>query len=283
MALSPTSTTTIKPLENAKETLLGMTLALEQRFGCVPRNDKSTTLNTKFNVFKDRLPLQPRLVKYFCWGVGGRQNDTSALSSAQFALGTNMAPYLIRPFRAVPFETDLTADERANYAMRQVRTINGIQYCLYYLKKIDFTQSEVQYIRTDPASGVITEYALDYAGLNPVPPPSDDNGVITDVADEVSVVLPGTLVITGREVFESMAVIDGGDPRFAIASEVGFVSASTESVTTTDFNNRPFSYDEAIMAQMVDHYNWVGQPFVSETDSWKRTMSFSMKNLITQG
>lgn len=277
-----TSPTVIKPLEHAKETLLGMTIALEQRFGCLPHNDINTTLNTKYGVFPTRLPVRPPVTQYFCWGVGGRTNDNDNLSSAQFAMGTNMSLYAMRPFRAVPLEDDLSAEEMANYAMRQVKTIDGVPYCLYYLKKIDFTQSQVQYIRTDPANGTIVSYELDYDNLNPTPPVVDSNGAISDVADMVSVILPGTVTITGQEVLESIAVMDGGDPRYAIASEMGFVSASTESMSAVDFAGRPFSYNEAIMAQMVDQYNWVGQPFLSTVDTWSRTLNFSMRNLIIQ-
>lgn len=277
---TPSSSTTIQPLEFAKETILGMTTSLEQRFGCVPRNDLETTLNHKFDVFPARLPANPKLVQYFCWGVGGRINDTTSLSSAQYVLGTNMALYNMRPFRAVPFEEDLSEVERAKYALRQVRLVNGVPYCLYYLKKIDFTQSQVQYIRTDPTSDIVSSYEIDPLNLSPTAPVADDNGVITDVADTVSVVLPGTLTITGREVIESMSVLDGGDPRYAIVSELGFVSASTEIVQAVDHGGAPFSYSEAILAQLVDQYNWVGQPFISVSDSWTRTMNFSMKNLI---
>ena len=280
MASNPT--TAVRPLEYAKETLLGMTRSLEQRFGCAPRNDVGTTLNTKFGVFPSRTPAGESLVKYFCWGVGGRTNDSTNLSSARAVLGTNMSLYGMRPFRAVPFEEDLSGSERAKYAMRQVVTIAGTRYCLYYLKLIDFSQSQVQYVRTDPVSGITTSYEIDYANLNPTPPVADDNGVITDVSDSVSVVLPGTLTITGQEVMESAAVIDQGDQRYSIVSELGFVSASTESVSVADINGAPFSYDEAIMAQLVDQYNWVGQPFLSTSDSWSRTMNFSMKNLIVQ-
>jgi hypothetical protein len=265
----------------AKQTLLGMTLAIESRFGCTPRNDIGTTLNTKFGVLPSRLPANPKIVQYFCRGVGGRYNDsTSGLSSAQPVLGTNMSLYAIRPFRAVPLAADLDSNTRANYAMRVVRSIGGVMYALYYLKKIDFTQSQVQYIRTDPTSGVQTAYNIDYSNLSPTPPQTISNSVITDIADQVSVVLPGTIQITGEEMFESMSVVDGGDTRFNMTSEIGFVSASAESVSTTDINGSPFTYTEAIMAQLTDQYDWVGQPSLSTADTWTRTMNFSTRNLI---
>lgn len=279
-----TDTTTVKPLESSKETLLGMTTALEQRFGCQPRNDIGTTLNSKFGVFPTRLPAAAKLVKYFGWGVGGRTNDTTTLSSAQPVLGTNMALYAMRPFRAVPFEQDLSAAEMAQYAMRRVvpnLNDSGITYCLYYLKRIDFTQSQVQYVRQDSSSGNVESYEIDYNALNPIAPVTSDNGVITDVSDSISVILPGNCTITGQEVLESMSVMDGGDPRFAIASEMGFVSASTESVSVVDHAGNPFSYDEAILAQVTDHYTWVGQPFLSTSDSWTRAINFSLRNFLT--
>lgn len=278
MASQPT--TAIQPLEYAKETLLGMTRSLEQRFGITPRNDLQTTLNNKYGVFPTRLPATSPIVSYFSWGVGGRVNDSTTLSSAQFVKGTNMSLYQPRPFRAVPLEEDLSANERANYAMRRVQTINGVPYCLYYLKKIDFTQSQVQYIRTDPVTGVESSYEIDYTNLNPDPPVRDDNGVISDVADSISIIVPASFTITGEEVLESMSVIDGGDTRYAIVSELGVVSASAENVSAQDFQGNPFNYTEAIMAQMVQQYNWVGQPFISVSDSWTKTISFSLKSLI---
>jgi hypothetical protein len=282
-----TNTTSFTPIQHAKESLLGMTHALEQRFGCEPRLDKGTTLNTKFDTFPNKLPANARHVAFFAWGVGGRVNDDTHLTSAEFALGTNMALYDMRPFRAVPFETDLSAEERAKYGMRVLKMINGTMYCLYYLKRIDFTQSQVQYIRTDSQSGERSSYEINYANLGtatagPARPVHGSNGVVEDVADSVSVILPGLITLTGQEVYESVAVMDNGDPRFAVASELGFVSASIESVAVTDFAGRPFNYQEAIFAQLVDQYNWTGQSFVSTADVLTRDLSFSMKNLINQ-
>lgn len=277
MASSPTS---IKPLQSAKENILGLTVALEQRFGCPPRNDLSTTLNTKLGVFENRQPANRLYTKYFCYGIGGRLNDAGNLTSAQPVLGTNMAPYQMRPFRAVPLENALDAETRENYALRQVRNFDGVPYELWYLKKIEFPQTQVGYTYTDPVSGVVETYEIDYTNLSPTPPVADDNGVITDIADNITVSVPGILTLTGEEIIEAISVLDGGDMRNAVISEVGFVSASTENVTLADVNGTPFSYDEAILAQMVNQYNWVGNSFVSTDDVWTRAMSFSMKNQI---
>lgn len=276
-----TASTTIKPVANSKETILGLITTLEDRYGCLPRNDLSTTLNTKFGIFGSKLPAARPFIQYFCWGVGGSMADSTGLLSAQYVSGLNMALYNMRPFRAVPFEEDLSALERANYALRVVTTVGGVQYCLYYAKKIDFTDSQVQLVRTDPVSGVVTNYEIDPTNLTaPVPPAADSNGVVQDVADQVSVVLPGQLIITGQEVLESASVMDGGDMRYARASEVGMIRASAEQVSLADFTGQPFSYTEAIMAQLVNMYDWTGQPFLSTADSFTKQVSYTMRSLI---
>ena len=275
-----TTTTTIYPIESAKETLLGMTLALEQRFGCTPHNDTGTTLNTKLGFQASVIPTAPKLVTYFCWGNGGSLSDTNNLTSAQPVSGTDMAPYSMRPFRAVPLAQDLSSTDRALYAGRVIENIGGIEYALYYLKLMTFTGGQVEYIYTDPVSGAVSTYALNYSNLNPTPPVANANGIITDVASSISVILPATMTITGEEVFESMSVIDGGDPRKGIVSELGFVSAATQSVSATDVNGNLFSYNEAIMAQMVKHYTMSGYPLPSTSDSMSKAISFSISSLI---
>lgn len=276
----PSQNTVINSIESGKETILGMTLAIEQRFGCEPRNDISTTLNTKFNVFPSNLPTADKLVQYFCWGVGGRKNDTDSLTSAQPVLGTNMALYAMRPFRARPLTNDLSSVERANYAMRSIQVIGGVTCALYYLKKIDFSASQVQYTITDPSTGIVTDYNLNPGNLSPTPPTPSSNGVITDVADQISVVLPGTAIITGEEVFESMTVVDGGDTRYANISEMGFVSAAKQTVSAVNSSGQPFSYEEAIMAQLVNQFNWAGTSLLSNNDTFTRNLVFSCRNLI---
>lgn len=279
--MATSSTTSTKPTESAKETLSGMIDSLEQRFDVTPRNDLNTTLNTKWNILPARVPTKAKKVGYFCIGIGGRSNDGGNLSSAQPVLGTNMAPYTPIPFRAVPLVNDLTAPERANYALRVVKSYNNVPYALYYAKKIELSQDKVQLLRTDPVSQTTTEYQLDPTNLSPTPPVGGSNGVISDIADSVSVVVPATATITGLEVYEAVNVLFGGDPRYAVVSEIGFISASAETATAQDANGTNFNYLELIAAQMVDHYTWIGMPFVSTQDSWSRSLQFSLRNLIT--
>ena len=275
------TTTVVNSVQNSKETILGMVFDVEQRFGTTPLNDTLSTLNAKFQVFNTRTPTNARYVKYFCWGNGGRVNDDSSLTSAAYILGTNMCLYNIMPFRAVPLESDLDAATRANYAMRVVENINGVNYACYYLKKLTVTQSTVQLVVTDPSTGVETAYTFNYSDLSPTVPTADSNGVITDVADEVSVILPATVAITGAEAVEAVSVKNGGDMRYAVVSELGFVTASTESVSVNDVNGVAFNYNEAILAQMVSQITMVGYSFTGTSDTWDKTINFSVRNMVT--
>jgi len=284
MASTPpqSAATDTKLTLRASETLLGMIQSLEQRFGMTPLLDAGTTLNTKYGVFPARNPVNPRYQKYFSIGIGGKINDSATLSSAQLVRGTDMGLYTPRPFRAVQLESDLTPTERAKYALREVRLINGQLYCLYWLKRVEFSLNQVQLLRTDPATGTTTSYEIDHDNLSPVPPLRDSNGIIQEVEDQISVVVPGLVSVTGAEMLEVNGVLDNGDPRMAEITEFGLVSASTESVSVKDSNDVSFSYNEAIFAQLCDHVTFTGYPLHTTRDVWKRTMMFSNRNIISQ-
>ena len=84
------------------------------------------------------------------------------------------------PFVMVPTTSDLTHEERTNYRLRVTRTINGVDYALYYLKKIDLTMnsnylkvlldddgsSKISILKPDlltanAGDGEVNEYVLD--------------------------------------------------------------------------------------------------------------------------
>ena len=66
-------------------------------------------------------------------------------------LPTNMDLYEPIPFRCVPIENDLTPEERANYRLREIRLINGSNYCLYWLKLITYDPDTVSILQKTPS------------------------------------------------------------------------------------------------------------------------------------
>ena len=139
-----TVTPAVNPNMSAKGTLLGQILAVERLYGCTPRTDLNATLNAKLQIFPNRAPANPPVIGWFCWGNGGKKNDSDGLSSAQVVSGLNLSLYNLMPFRVVPLESDLSSVERANYGLRAVvEGPGGAPYVAYYAKKLVFTESTV--------------------------------------------------------------------------------------------------------------------------------------------
>lgn len=278
--MATTTTTSARPVINAKETLLGVISSLQQRFGLAPTYDVSTTLNTKLGIFPNRTPTGQIVLGYFVIGVGGAHPDADGRVSAQYVAGTNMAPYDLLPFRIVLEDQDLSPTERANYALRRVEEHNGERYVAYYAKKIVLTSSVVELVRTDPLTGAVSTYEINPADLSPTPPETDSNGVVVDISDQITAAVPGTITITGAEVLEAISVLHNGDQRWANISEIGFVTGSPEVVDAVDAAQVPFQYTELLYAQMVDHMTSSGQPYPSAENVVTKNLRFSASNVI---
>lgn len=248
-------TTSIVPVSQIGNTILGVIRQLEASTGLAPTYDLNSTLNSKYGVAQTLVPTSPTTVKYFGIGIGGAFNVSSGnLSQPYPVLSTNMDLYTPIPFRCVPVAQDLTAGERANYRMRVRRTINGDDYFLYYLKLLTYNQTRAQITETDPISGLQTPYTLDYSNLTPAHPTVDANGRLTSTVAEVNVSVTSTLPLTGAEVAESINVLYAGDLRYAKISEIGLYSGRDKVISGLDGAGQQISYTEAILAQLNAQY-----------------------------
>ena len=135
-------------------------------------------------------------------------------------------------------------------------------------------------IHTDPSSGAQSDYTIDVSNLSPTPPTADSNGVITDVADAISIKLPAQAIITGEELYEAVGFTNGGDTRYAVVSEIGFISASNETVSAQDSSGNPFSYTEAIAAKLVEHITEIGNMVSTVDGTITKDIEFTMRQLI---
>lgn len=248
----------------------GIRRELQGYMGLTPAYDTLGTLNAHYNVRPSDVPTALPTVRYFGIGIGGNRNisDTNR-SVPQEVSKHNMNLYKPIPFRAVPVEQDLTAVERANYRMRVIRTINGNDYALYYLKSMVLASNDVKITKTDPVTGLETDYTIDYTNLTPVPPTVDINGNVTDEAKEVNVTSTASLIITGAEVTEAISVLYG-DLSYAKISEIGVFSGQDKQITVNDATGTPFVYAESILTQMEMHFTWDGDSFAnpSKTANW---------------
>mgnify|MGYP006423484965 CR=1 FL=1 len=253
------------PTSRLSKTLLGVCRELEIFTGRQAANDIETTLNSKHNVFPERVPTRHTTLKYFGIGIGGRFNVNDDNLTAPHAIKTtNMDLYRPIPFRCVPVEQDLTPDERVNYRIRALETIRGEQYICYYLKALNFLDNKVVLTETNPVTGNEEQHILDVSELTPTPPATTPNGREDQI--EVNATVSVGLPITGEEVTEAINVMFDGDLRRAVISEIGLYAGEDATVSTTDVSGSSFTYTEAILAQLVAHYTFNGSD-LSRPDS----------------
>lgn len=272
------ATTNIKPIESSRATIYGLAAMIAQAYGMAVDTNTAMTLNTKFGSFATQTPKNALLTRQFIYGYGGRANDSDGLGYANIVSGLDGCLFSPMAARAVPLSQDLKAAERLNYGLRTVQQLHGQPYAVYYSRALDFTSSTVQLMRKDPTTGQMTTYTPDTANMTPVPLSPDANGVVTDPADVISVVVPATLTIQGSDVIEVVNAMFGGDMRYAMITEYGLVCASQETVSSNDANDVPFTYTEQIGAQMASHYTWGGFQVASESSVFTRTVNITLAN-----
>lgn len=227
-----------------------------------PRYLLDTTLNHKYNNFADVLPAQSPKIAYFGIGVKGFKNlDDDTLAAPYKPSASNLDLYQPIPFRIVPVTDDLLPAERINYRMRILKSIGGVDYWCYYLKRLTILDNQVKIIETDITTGAETEVAnLDSNNLYPTPTDTSAEGTVT-ANTKVSVALTANMQITGEEVIEAVNVLFAGNLLKAVVSEIGIYTGMDQSVTANDGQGGSIAIDEAIYTQLAYHYTSLGTPF----------------------
>ena len=209
------------------------------------RLDLTTTLNAKYGVMAAVEPPSVPLLRYFGIGIQGYKNmDGNQGARPYTPSATDMDLYTPIPFRCVPVETDLSATERQQYRMRVVRTYNGVNYALYYLKLINWNPGVVQLIAKDATTGAETEYSLNPEHLNPTPTSFNVGGSVDTNTKRIIVRATGICEVTGAEVMEYVTAFCGGVLNNARISEIGFY-------TGTDVTSDQDTTKEAVYVQLA--------------------------------
>ena len=239
---------------NNVNTLLGLKNQLTAQMNAPFVPMLTTTINSKYNIEASTAPTDLPALKYFGIGINGFYNMTDTnLSQPYVPSAENMDLHTPIPFRVLPVENDLSAGERANYRMREVRNIDGNDYVLYWLKAIDFTGSTVEVNRVNLVDNTVTPYTFDNSNLNPTPIKTVGPDAIATVDNKVIVESNGICTVTGAEVAEAINILYAGDFRYARISEYGFYTGEDKLVNTTDYQGSPFDYTEAIYSQLSSH------------------------------
>lgn len=196
---------------------------------------------------------------YYCIGDKGHYNVPTAdgeviIEPAQHT-AADFGPYNMIPF-VMRLETDdLSAAERANYGLRKVETISGVNYFSYYLKKIDLSKAKPVLRKTTVVNGEATtvEFVPSTSNLIPTRPTLTSSQVTTTNSEYITASMEIEVPFDEDDVAElnNVASILYGSQKRAIISEIGLVSAIQRSVESTGPGGGAINIVEAIYAQVL--------------------------------
>jgi hypothetical protein len=221
----------------------------------------NSTLNELFGIQPTVLPSTNPTAGYYSLGNGGHTFTVGADGIPKPEpiqhLATDASAYKPFPFVLCLPTADLSAAERANYALRTFETFNGIQYVAYYMKRINFTGVTVNmnFNTVDPTTGAVTTTAFvpNATNLAPTPPVVTSTGVNITGSDFVSAdaLVDLSLSATDCANLINVAQIMYNDPNAAIISEVLLCSGVNYAITAQGAGASTFSFNEVIGAQVI--------------------------------
>ena len=216
-----------------------------------------STLNEKFSI-QELAVLEAgegHSITHFVIGNNGHRAavgaDGFAYTSANNHQPTDAACYGHLPFIIRPITDDLTIAERANYALRRQETHGGVDYFVYYAKKLDVSGATVILNKTNIDAGISTTVPFEPTtdNLNPTPlEPTAGTNIIESSGEFVSASSAVTILFDANDATElrNAALIIHGSEEYALISEIGFLT-SVEHVVTEG----AVTYTELVQASIA--------------------------------
>ena len=225
----------------------------------------NSTLNEKFGIQNGVMPDIGTLpsMRYFAIGNGGHKMSIGAGGIAKPEVvqhkGSDAALYNHLPFILREPTNDISAVDRANYALRRMETHNGTTYVAYYLKRINFDNvvAGMEYTAVNAGVSNTTAFTPDSSNLNPTPPDLSNTGVNVVSGDYVSATAKLMIALSDSDVAELLNVsqVIYQDDGYAIISEVALCSGIDKVVTSPGSGNSTINFNEAIAVQVVSFIN----------------------------
>lgn len=257
-------------------TVFGMINEFTARMGVPLNPNLACTLNTKYGIAPSVVPIGLPTIKYVGIGNMGYYNvGDDGLANTYKPQPDNQDLYNPIPFRIRPLDEDLSAAERANYRMRTIQTIGGVQYVCYWLKAITFPSNaiETKYVNTD---NIESDYNI-VPNLTPTPiKVDDDDDATADGKPKVIVKITGEFIITAEEISEYVSVFHAGDARYGKVSEIGIYTGEDRIITGAATGGGTINYTEAIYTQLSLHRCSQGN---SDFTNTVQTITFGNGNL----
>lgn len=234
----------------------------------------SSTLNEKLGIQPvatlgvNELPV----MRYMTIGIGAHAGVAGVdglplIQSIQHSSG-DAAPYRMLPFVMRETDNDISPSERERYALRRVEVIGGVDYFVYYARRIDVSNCTIRAQKRTVVNSVTTsvDYVPNASNLSPTPP-ALDGGVITTTGEFLSAVCKLEIVFDSFDVSEILnaAVILYGKEDYAFISELGMITGVDRSVSVADGAGGTITFNEVVCAQVFTHVNAM-QPLKSQRD-----------------
>lgn len=219
----------------------------------------NSTLNQKFNLFKDDVPAinQYPVVGYVAIGNKGA---TYEVTSSNYVL-TSPVPHSPRhaalynhiPFVVRPINDDLPPEERIKYRLRVPVSVDGEPHVAYYLRSLTLEDViPTTELRNVSAGNITTDTFTPSVGdLNPPHPTisnidlNDPSGDYLISSAKVNLILNNNDIVNIRDACEQLF----GDPRYAVINEIALVSG-VDKIQQGTFGSVTSNYMEAIATQV---------------------------------
>jgi len=219
-----------------------------------------TTLNEKFDIATNQTLAAGEIPGARYWGIGNQghrveigANDIPLTSPIEHD-PTHAALYGHLPFVLRPVMNDIPAEKRALYALRKEVMIDQQNYYAYYLKRLDFTNSQVNYYKTTVVDGEETTvpYVPNSSNLNPIKPSISATSVTTTSSSTVFASTEVEINFNATDVEEliNACKILYGDERYAIISEICICSGVDRQLSVHTAGNSSIIFNEAIAVQV---------------------------------
>lgn len=255
-------------MENITRTVYGSHVQTCLFFGKPVTFKDNSTLNQKFSILHDTLPSTTDRIALggLVWGNRGHRMEAGADGIPRNQIvqhrATDAGLYGQMPFALREINNDLTAAQRANFALRRQESHNDTLYWAYYMRRLDATGLTPNMYYTEVTSGTggepvenITAFVPTAANLSPTPPAISNTGTNVISADYVSSRAHLTIKLTEADVAEmlNVAKVIYGDESYAIISELGLCTFANKQINAPSYGGGTFSFSEAIGVQIAAH------------------------------
>lgn len=234
------ATNNIVRVSKITRTVYGSRLQTMQLLGLPYAMLANSTLNEKFDIQSGVAPANNALprVRYYVIGNGGHRNqvgtDGHPYTSPIKHSASDAALYKHLPFAMRKPSEDFSATERAKYCLRRLETIKGVQYVVYYGRRIDMSNVVPQLMINTKIDGVVSNqpFIPTGANLNPVAPAIPATGAVSTDGTTLSASAVLQLGFTENDVAEFTNAVNilFDNAYYGVISEIGLVAGEDRQV-----------------------------------------------------